>query len=101
MEENQRQETTMLERSEKQARVVEEAKKRQEEDEKRHREELKRAVEREASLREQLESTWDLAGPIDPSPFRMVWTLAFSEQIDNGPIPSHFRELEIGLFDGF
>ncbi|RDX96008.1 hypothetical protein CR513_21387, partial [Mucuna pruriens] len=68
MEENRRQEATMPERSEQQARVVEEAKKRQEEVEKRHEEEMKCVVEREASLREQLESMQDSVGLVNLSP---------------------------------
>ncbi|RDX77844.1 hypothetical protein CR513_41963, partial [Mucuna pruriens] len=47
--------TRNQERSEEQVRMMEEAKKRQEKAERHHEEELKRATEREASLREQLE----------------------------------------------
>ncbi|RDX76846.1 hypothetical protein CR513_43143, partial [Mucuna pruriens] len=69
------------ERSDEQARLTEEAMKRQKEAEKHHENEL------------------NTEGCPDPHPPRVTWGLLFSEQIDGTPIPSQFKELVIDSFD--
>ncbi|RDX98943.1 hypothetical protein CR513_18074, partial [Mucuna pruriens] len=67
------------ERSKGQARLTEEARKRQEE--------IRRAEEREAWLREQLKLLKSAEGNFNPPPPQVAWGQSFSEQIDETPIP--------------